>query len=336
MAVAPGCATDTDEPEKPGPMTPVRPPDQPTPVQPLRHEGVGGALVELVDTFNDPTDPVKKLLETIADAVGSEDGSKLRQFFSRIELAAVAGLQTKFPEQWRKVTNFGTSVVSMVRRFGVRARLELPAGSTTGEVKGRLTVFALTFRIQTMTGEELRELKLADAGLQEIVVDNLSVNVSADGAITIAEHTFGVTFGNLADMAIQQIIIPTLDPTLATEAGDRLAPFLKKLVKCTAADGRTLGALVVEELGEEFDWAGGLIDTACTTGVNYVVTYLNQKLDQNTEGALSFKVSGSGRLVDNNNDRIADAINLGSWTGEVTIAGTVAPLAGDQQFLGAR
>jgi hypothetical protein len=354
MAVAPGCATDTDEPDPKGPMTPVTP-DDPNPAKPLQaegtyvldsafnlegslaHEGVGGALVEIVDTFDGATDPVAKLLDVIADKLGSAEGSKFREFLQKIELAAVAGLNAKFPEEWKTVTNFGKSVVGAVRRFGIRGKLELASRTAGGEVKAKLTVYALTLRIE---GEaEARELLLADAGVADIVVNDVPLTVDASGNVTIGEHSFGVSFGDLADVAIQQVIIPALDPSLANEPGDRLAPFLSKLVRCTDPEGQTLGQLVVDSLGEEYDWAGAIgtfIDTGCSTAVSWVVQVIDEKLAEKTEGALSFKVRGSARLVDENNDGTADRLAAGAWTGEVTIAGTVAPLMGDQSFLGHR
>ena len=354
MAVAPGCATDTDEPDPKGPMNPVNPgPNDPaTPLEAegtyvldsafnlegsLAHEGVGGALVEIVDTFDGPTDPVAKLLDTIADALGSDDGSKFREFLQKIELAAVAGLSSKFPEEWTKVTNFGKSVVGAVRRFGIRGKLELASATSTGEVKAKLTVYALTLRIEGET--EVREVLLADAGVADIVVNDIPLTVDASGNVNIGEHTFGVTFGDLADVAIQEVIIPALQPSLADEPGDRLQPFLSSLVRCTDPEGQTLGQLVVDSLGEEYEWAGAIgtfIDNGCSIAVSWVVTRINDKLAEKTEGALTFKVRGSARLSDENGDGTADRLTGGSWTGEVTIAGTVAPLMGEQSFLGRR
>ena len=126
-------------------------------------------------------------------------------------------------------------------------------------------------------------------------------------------------------------------PALASEPGDRLAPFLSRSIRCTVTTGQSLGDLVVEKLGESFDWAGSLIDSACNITVTYVANYINEKLHENTEGALSFTISGTARLGDENGDRIADKMTAGDWTGTVTIAGTQAPLqTGEQKFLGRR
>jgi hypothetical protein len=303
---------------------------------------VGGSIKDFLAFFDDPTDPFKEILKYIVDEIAGEEQTAVRTAITTtIEIAVVAAISTALPEEFAKLQAFGRDANNMVKRFGLKTKVQIVSGNhNTGEYVANLTVYAITAR---MEGDEQPSIvKFGDdLGFDDIYIENVPVTRDANNRVVIGQHELSLKFGTLALAVVNGIIINKLAPALSNElnAELKLGAFLATVVRCKASETKpSIGQLIVaklEEGGTQYDWVGSLVDTFCSVGLSVTAGILITKL--NEEGvALGFKLTGSARPVDDDRNGVADKLQSGNWTGEVNVAGTVTPLSADQPFLGIR
>ena len=265
-----------------------------------------------LDATDDPDDPTRFIVQQLINAL--PDGA------FKNAVASAAPLVTGYlngklleiaPDLLVKIIDAGDKLGQMTHHFGLVETLEVRAGGSATK-----TVSGLHFTVDKVP----LDFAFKDFGLPETKIDNLQVTLDSSGKLTIAEHKVGLKYGQVLKIAIDQTIVPFIDPT-ASNIGE----LLQHSVDCVA-----VGQFVFDVIGIG---SPSTFESACNSGITAAGTQLYHLLDQIDGSALEFSVTGVARGVDKNSDSKMDEITAGSWSGTLGYAGTPAPL-GEAKFFG--
>jgi hypothetical protein len=322
-----GCTSDTpdgdgggdgggDEPAQPVPTTPEgRYAMQSQFDLATNVPGTAGTITgHVIDATDSPGDPTLFIVQKLTGAL--PDGAVKNAVVSATPYVAgylndkLLEVAPSFLTRMLKLANgFG----QVTKDFGLVEVLEIDAAG--GAVK---TVTGLRFEIDGIE----HEFAFADHGIPQTRVDGLSVTLGKTGQLAIAAHTVPMKYGQVLRIAIDQALIPMIDPASAN-----LGELLKGAVNC-----KKVGGYVYEKVGLG---SASTFEAACITGLAAGATALYSALDNVDGAALEFDLVGAARGIDRNKDGTMDEIVTGTWSGDLSYAGTPAPLAA-AKFHGAR
>jgi hypothetical protein len=277
--------------------------------------GLTGTAADVVNTFISISEsPAGWLLDEWAS---SDAGVKstISSFRAPLEAALNALLEelTTFTVDGTKIDilhllmQFGTGFDSVAHRFGVKSTLQIYAGPNN-TLLGKHTITGFFFKIDTKRIDKT----VAELGMDTIVVDKVPVSMPTESQIVIGDHNFGMNYGGIVVLAVNNVVIPELDPTANT-----LADFLTDELSCT-----DFGSYMEENVGLTESFWNSLCRTALTAGG----IYLEGKLADLGGGAATFTIHGTVRPEDTNNDRKVDKLVSGLWDGQIMYGTTPATL----------
>jgi hypothetical protein len=331
LAAAAGCGSNTvDDPNDPNnPNNPNNPDDPPVPLTAegrfnvqsefdlaTNMPGTPGTVVNyFIAATDDPDDPTKFLVDELIKALPA--GSV--KTFAQNNAGFVTGylndrLLEVAPTFVNKIIDVGNAFGDVTKHFGTIETLEIDAAGHATK-----TITGMHFEIDQVP----MDLPLADYGLQNIKVENLTVLLEQSGKLTIMEHKVPVSYGAMLKVALDKAIIPMVDP-----AAQNLGDIFKKAVNC-----QKVGQYVYDAL--DFGSAS-TYQSACTAGLTAASAALYAKLAQMDSSALELGITGVARAVDKNRDGKMDEIQTGSWTGNLKYAGSPATLPEGAKFYGAK
>lgn len=328
-AAAAGCATDAPAPGDDTPVDPMNPED-PQPV-PLTPEGkfsvqsdfdlatnMPGTAGTVVNTFilatDDPDDPTKFIVEKLIAALPDGTVKNIAQSAAPFLTGYLNDrLLEVAPELLGKVVDTGHKFGQIARHFGTMETLEVNAAGVATKV-----VTGAHFTVDNID----LDYAFHDYALPDVKVDNVQVTLDPTGTLTIANHNVGLSYGAVLKLALDQAIIPLIDPT-ASNLNDLLT---------NAVDCQAVGQYVAEALGIG---SPSTFQTACTVGLSAGANTVYAQIANIDGSALEFGLAGTAKGVDKNHDGKMDTIITGTWAGTLSYAGTPAPLA-TAKFFGAR
>jgi len=319
-AAAAGCATDAPAPGDDQPVDPMNPDPDPVPLTPegkfsvqsdfdlaANLPGTAGTVVNyFIQATDDPDDPTRFIVEKLVAAL--PNGSIKNTLNGAIPF--VAGylndrLLQVAPDFVTTIVNVGDAFGQVAHHFGTIEVMDITASGAA--VK---TVQGLHFKVDNID----LDYNFKDYGMQDVKVEGLQVTLEPSGKLTIGAHKVGLKYGQVLKLALDQAIIPLIDPS-AQNLGD----LLTNLVNCQA-----VGAYVYEAIGIG---SASTFESACTAGLNAAGPALYHQLDAIDGSALEFGLTGTARGIDKNRDGKMDDIATGIWAGDLKYAGTPAPLA---------
>ena len=277
--------------------------------------GTAGTITGyVIDATDSPDDPTLFIVQKLTAAL--PDGS-IKNAIANATPFVAGYLNDKLLEV---APTFVTKMLAVARGFGDVAKdfgvtevLEIDAsGHAVKTIKG------LRF---TIDGVE-QELAFADYGIPETRVDGLEVTLSKTGTLAISEHKVPMKYGQVMRLALDQALIPLIDPASAN-----LGQLFKSAVNCKAVGLHVYNALGIG--------SASTFEAACSAGLAAGATALYNLMNNIDGAALEFDLTGEARGVDRNRDGKMDEIVTGAWTGGMSYAGTPAPLA-ETRFFGAR
>ncbi len=269
--------------------------------------GTAGTVVNyFINATDDPDDPTKFIVEQVIAAL--PDGSIKNNLAGAVPF--VAGyLNDKLlevaPTFVTKIVEVGDAFGQVAHHFGTIEKLEITASGAA--VK---TVQGLHFNIDSVD----MDFAFADYGMAEVKVEGLQVLLAQTGKLDISAHKIPMKYGSLLKLAMNQAIIPMIDPSVTDLEG-----LLKKMVNCQA-----VGRYIYEAVGIG---SPSTFESACNGGLKAGSAAFYKALDNVDTAALEFGLAGTARGVDRNRDGKMDDIQTGIWTGELKYAGTPAPLS---------
>ena len=333
-ATAAGCAADSTGPDDDIDNPDPNPQPDPNPV-PLTPEGkfsvqsdfdvatnlpgTAGTVVNyFIQATDDPDDPTKFILEQLINAL--PNGSIKNTLQGSVPF--VAGylndrLLEVAPDFVGKVVDLGDGLGQVAHHFGTIEVLDItatPAPSTGGDPSrgyaATKTVQGLHFNVDSVD----IDLRFADYAIADVKVEGLSVALETTGKLNVSQHKVPLKFGAIMKLAMNEVIIPFIDPSVTDLEG-----LLKKAVNCQAVGQYVFEAI---DLGSP-----STFESACNSGLHAASTAFYRALDNIDTAALEFDLLGTARGVDKNHDGKMDDIQTGVWTGQLGYAGTPAPLS---------
>lgn len=333
-ATVAGCAADATGPDDDidNPDDPMQPQPDPVPLTPEGKFGVqsdfdvatnlpgtAGTVVNyFIQATDDPDDPTKFILEQLINAL--PNGSIKNTLQGSVPF--VAGylndrLLEVAPNFVSKIIDVGDGLGQVAHHFGTIEVLDIsgaPAPSTGGDpalgYAAVKTVQGLHFNIDNVD----IDLRFADYALADVKVEGLSVSLEPTGKLNVSQHKVPLKFGAVMKLAMNEVIIPFIDPSVSDLEG-----LLKKAVNCTAVGQYVFEAI---DIGSP-----STFESACLTGLTAASTAFYRALDNIDTAALEFDLLGTARGIDKNHDGKMDDIQTGVWTGQLGYAGTPAPLS---------
>jgi hypothetical protein len=315
-ATAAGCAADAPGDED---VDPVPPDQQPVPLTPQGRFRVmsefdlatnaPGTVGDVVNYFiaatDEPDDPTKFIVEKIAEALPAGTVKNIVQG----SIPFVAGylnerLLEVAPDFVTKIVDVGDAFGQIAKQFGTIETYDIAANGVA--VKN---VTGLRFKVDNVD----LEYEFADYGMQPVKVEGLQVRLEPTGKLTFASHKVPMKYGAALKLALDQAVIPMIDPSKAN-----LGEFLKGIVNCQAVGQHVYNALGIG--------SPSTFESACNGGLVAGAQGLYSALDRIDGAALEFGLTGTSRAVDRNRDGKMDDIQTGVWTGELKYAGSPAPL----------
>jgi len=277
--------------------------------------GTAGTVINyFISATDDPDDPTKFIVEQVINALPA--GSIKNNLQSAVPF--VAGyLNDKLlevaPDFVTKIVEVGDAFGQVAHHFGTIETLEI--NTYGGAIK---TVTGLHFNVDSVD----MDFAFADYGIADVRVEGLQVNLAQTGKLEIPAHKIPMKYGSLLKLAMNQAIIPMIDPSVTDLEG-----LLKKMINCQAVGQYIYEAI---DIGSP-----STFESACNGGLKAGSAAFYKALDNVDTAALEFGLTGTARGVDRNRDGKMDDIQTGIWTGELKYAGTPAPLS-TAKFFGAK
>ncbi len=267
-----------------------------------------------IQATDDPEDPTKFLVDELIKALpnGSiknaiQGSAPFVTGYLNDRLLEVA------PNFVGKIIDVGDAFGQVTKHFGTVEIIEINAqGQAVKTVKG------LHFKIDNVD----QDFAFADYGIAETKIEGLTVTLDQTGKLAISDHKVGLKYGQVLRLALDQAIIPMIDPS-AQNLGD----IFHSAVNCQA-----VGQYVFEAVGFG---SPSTFESACNSGLTAAAGALYHQLDTIDGAALEFGLAGNARGLDKNHDGKMDDIQSGTWAGTLGYAGTPAPL-GAAKFFGTK
>ncbi|MDB4954459.1 MAG: hypothetical protein JWO36_2028 [Myxococcales bacterium] len=267
---------------------------------------VGTVVNGFIDATDSPDDPSRYVLDKL---IALLPNGTFKNVVSGAEAFAAGYLNDRLldvaPDFVVKILDIGDKFGQVAKHFGTIETLDVNAQGVATH-----TVVGLHFKVDTL---EL-DYMLRDYGLQEVAVPNVMVTVDHTGKLTVANHSVGLSYGAVLRLAMDQVIIPMVDPT-ATNLSD----VLHNAVDCTA-----VGQYVYEAIGIG---SPSTFESACNGGLNAAASAIYSQIDKIDASALQFGIAGTAKAIDTNHDGKMDTIQTGVWAGTLSYSGSPAPLA---------
>lgn len=277
--------------------------------------GTAGQVVNtFIDATDSPDDPSHWILDQLVKQL--PDGQVKNAVQGAVPL--VAGyLNDKLlevaPNFVVKFRDMGNKFGQAAHHFGTIETLDVPASGP-----GSTTVNGVQFTVDNL---ELAFM-FKDYNLPDIAVPNVDVAVDQTGRFTIGDHKVALSYGKVMRIALDEVVIPLVDPTAVT-----LNDVMLHLINC-----QKVGQYVYEKVGIG---SAGTFQAACTAGINAGSQALYGAITKVDSSALEFGIQGLARGVDKNKDGHIDVIQTGAWSGMLNYSGTGAPLSRGN-FIGTR
>ncbi len=289
--------------------------------------GLPGTAGDVVNGFlqmtDGPYDPATFVLDLVMEEVDSGFIEDLIDA-ARPALDGILNdlIKSYSPDIVLTLLDIGDKLGQITREFGIVSTLDVQViGGIEGDELGATHVITgVKFRID---GTDYA-FALADYGMENIVVEDVPVLMANETNLTIGEHSFTLSYGSLIMLALEQVIIPSIDP-FATNLNE----LLEGLVDCTA-----VGVEIADFIGFG---SPGLYEGACEIGLAAASSEIENQIRSIDGAGLVLTVSGDAKPQDTNTDRKVDVLFGGLWEGTISYAGTPAALVRpDNTFRGER
>jgi hypothetical protein len=282
--------------------------------------GLPGAVGQVTNTFIDMTDsPYDPATFFLDQAVNAISDPTTRAFINgaRPALDAIVNdaLMAASPEIVDDLLEVGNDFGQVARKFGTSSTLDV-----TGAVEGFASAHTMTHVVFTIDGNVSR-IPFADMGMTNLAASNVAYQQS-DERSDIGGHQFPLSYGSMLMVALDEVIIPLVDPS----ASD-LESFFNGLVNC-----QSVGADISDYIGFG---SPSLYAGACQLGLGYAANYIEGRILSLNSSAMILNINGNARPQDTNGDRKIDVLQNGTWAGSMTYANQPVTL-GASTFRGDR
>lgn len=268
----------------------------------------GSVLNTILDMTDDPYDPATWLIEQI-------DNDILNNFKGVVAPLLYDLIQQQAPGFVGDLIEMGNHLGDIMRHYGLQSQLDVRAGDDVegGDYVATHVVTGFAFEIDGVSTYYLME----ELGASRPTVEGIGFAYDENTArAVIAQHDITVPYGAAIGLALEEVIIPLIDPS-ASDLHSLLAG---------AVDCQTFGQRVASELGFG---SAATYTAVCQDGLNKASGFVMDQIygiDQRAPVVL--RVDGTAVAKDANRDGTVDSLTRGKWNGLIDYAGQAAELAG--------
>lgn len=282
--------------------------------------GLPGTVGQVTNTFIDMTDsPYDPATFFLDKAVMSINDSTVRAFINGarpgLDVIVNEAIRGASPTIVTDLLEIGNDFGQVARKFGTQSTLEV-----TGANEGFAAKHTLT-HIQFTVDGQTSQFLLSDLGMTNLMAPNLGYS-QTDDRTDIAQHQFPLSYGAVLMVALNEVIIPQLDPSATN-----LQTLFNNMIDCDA-----LGVEIADYIGF---LSPGTYAAACRLGIGYAANYVEGRIRSLDSSALLLNIAGNARPMDTNTDRKIDILQNGTWTGSMSYANQPVTL-GTSTFRGDR
>jgi hypothetical protein len=278
--------------------------------------GVPGTVGTVINTFLDmtdgPYDPATWLIDTILDEINNGTITSAVNAFRPALDAIVNDLLISFaPGIVTDILDIGDMLGQVARNFGTVSTLEVEAGFGIegDELSATHTMTGVFFDINN----QRYSFPLSALGMDYLVAEDVAFRLEGETRVHIGAHEFPLSYGSLLLVALDEVIVPLIDPY----ASD-LYDLFENMIDCQA-----VGQQLADSIGVG---SPSLYEGACILGVGAAVGVIYDQLASLDASAMLLGISGEARPQDTNTDRKVDVLTGGEWVGSVSYAGVPATL----------
>jgi hypothetical protein len=312
--------------------TPPLPPLDPTGTYSMDNDfdivsGLPGSAGDVINTFLDmtdgPYDPATFLLDFLIEEI---DVGWIEDLADAARPALDGFLNDLLldysPDFVVTILDIGDKLGQVTREFGLVSTLKVEVvGGIEGDDLGAThTVTGVTFTIDSID----YTYTMGELSLTNIVVEQVPFLLDGETKVVVGEHSFPLSYGSMIMVALNEIIIPSVDPTAAN-----LEELLSNLVNCYA-----VGVELADYIGFG---SPGLYEGACELGLAAAASEIENQIRSIDDTAMMLSIHGDAKPQDTNTDRKVDVLQNGHWEGTLSYGGTPAQLVRDDNtFRGTR
>ncbi|CAN5914150.1 hypothetical protein BH11MYX2_BH11MYX2_20190 [soil metagenome] len=274
-------------------------------------------LIAATDGANDPAEWI------VDQMIGQLDPGTIHDFLVAARPAFVPALNDEIvslaPDLVNRIKAVGQATANVYKKFGINERLTVGTGAgLDGTVTGTTVVDGVRFDVAgTAT-----DFTFASMNIDDQTIAGLPVNLDNTAKLNIAVHTVNVPYGKVIRVALDNVVVPQIDPTAHS-----LTELLAHAVDCNG-----VGASVADGvgIGSASFWAG-----VCVAGMGVAADKVYDQLVAE-DTIIALEISGQARAIDANADSFVDRLDFGVWNGSMTLNAAVSTVAQPATFVGTK
>jgi hypothetical protein len=278
----------------------------------------GSVLNGLISATDDPDDPMSWVLDQM---LAQMDDGTLKDILVGAKPLVAGYLNDRLhdlaPGLVDTITGVGQRMGDLTKHFGLREKLEINSVDQT--YIARVTADGVHWDVE---GTSI-DLGFVENNIDEVYADSVYIAYEkSNSTLQIGEHTLPLPYGKLVRLALDNVVVPEIDPTAHS-----LVELLDHQVNCAG-----VGQAVVDYLGFG---SATFFATVCHSGLQTAANYAyDQIAAQNA--VLDMHLMGTSRAADTNDDYKLDKLTFGTWSGSLTYEATDATLAQPATYHGGR
>ncbi len=270
---------------------------------------VGVVTNTIIAMTDDATDPANWILEQVIAKLPSGTVKTLLNGARPFVAGYLNDRLLQFaPDFVGTMVQMGHDFGAIAKNFGTNEQLVVTGSA--GAFMSTHTVVGAHFKIDSVESD----LAFADYGVQNVAVAGVGVTLDGTGRFGIADHKVPLSYGKVLKIGLDGMVIPMLDPT-----AHNLGELLAHQIDCAA-----VGNMIASQIG---GFGAGALSTACSAGLVAGAGVVYAKIADIDGSALEFGLTGTAKALDKNGDKKVDTIQTGAWAGNLSYAGTPAPLS---------
>ena len=276
--------------------------------------GTAGDMINgLIEMTDDPYDPATYVLDLLVANLDMGIAEDLINA-ARPALDGIVNdlILSYSPDFVMTILDIGDKLGQITRQFGVISTLDVEVIDSIegGELSATHVVTGVRFDID----DTIYSFSMADLGEENIVIEGVPFRMEAETKVVVGEHSFPLSYGSMIMMALNEVIIPMVDPTASN-----LYDVFEGLVDCYS-----VGVQISNSLGFG---SPSLYEGACEIGLAAASSEIENQIRGIDGEGLLLTISGDAKPQDTNTDRKVDLLLNGLWEGTISYAGTPAALA---------
>jgi len=271
-------------------------------------------VLNILDQISDdPQDPGKFVVDTVLQKIDNQAILAVATLLKPTLYKEVNSLLLAIaPKLVGTLKQLAQDLSTVARTFEIKSTLASPAPQP-----GDLPLVAdhtLKSIAWTLSGQRV-EVTFQQINLSDPVVKNVQLTVANGTDLTVRDHTFKLNYGAFLLVALDNLVIPRLEP-----GAKNITDLLGAHIDCVKV-GQTMSKTV--GLGGDPLWVG-----ACNLAVKAVGTYLEYEIAGMASDDTSLTIKGQAKLYDTDKSGTYDLLTKGLWSGTLELQKCKAPIAG--------